>query len=88
MRQESVGWCLVLLVVAQVALPALALPEGRKFAVKPNAIKKVIAEKNEITVIILLWSNENQSKFKCKQMLVALSDNSTEFSSFWDSLAH
>jgi len=51
MRQESVGWCLVLLVVAQVALPALALPEGRKFAVKPNAIKKVIAEKNEITPV-------------------------------------
>jgi len=51
MRQESVGWCLVLLVVVQLALPALALPEGRKFAVKPNANKKVIAEKNEIAPV-------------------------------------
>jgi len=51
MRQESVGWCLVLLVVVQLALPALALPEGRKFAVKPNAHKKVITEKNEITPV-------------------------------------
>ena len=62
MRQESVGWCLVLLVVVQLALPALALPEGRKFAVKPNAHKKVITEKNEITVIILFeWDSNSIS---------------------------
>lgn len=52
MRQQTVGWSLVLLVVLQVALPALALPaeaQGRKFAVKPNDKKKVTTETNEIT---------------------------------------
>jgi len=50
------GCCLVALVVLQLALPALALPQlftkvaeqGRKFAVKPNSNKKVITETNEI----------------------------------------
>ena len=57
MRQQTVGWSLVMLVVLQVALPALALPaeaQGRKFAVKPNDKKKVTAESNEITVIICI----------------------------------
>lgn len=57
MRQQTLGWSLVLLVVLQMTLPALALPQllnrmaeqGRKFAVKPNANKKVITETNEIT---------------------------------------
>lgn len=84
MRQQTLGWSLVLLVVLQMTLPALALPQllnrmaeqgsnldgsffsknsfsntffyytGRKFAVKPNANKKVITETNEITVKLLL----------------------------------
>jgi hypothetical protein len=56
MRQQTVGWSLVLLVVAQVVLPSLALPaseiEGRKFAVKPSSEKKkVTADVNEITPV-------------------------------------
>lgn len=51
MGQQNVGCCLVLLIVVQMMLPAMALPqmfEGRKFAVKPNANKKVVAEKNQV----------------------------------------
>jgi len=56
MRQQTVGWSLVLLVAAQVVLPSLALPaseiEGRKFAVKPSSEKKkVTADVNEITPV-------------------------------------
>lgn len=55
-RQQTLGWSLVALVVLQMTLPALALPQlfgkmaeqGRKFAVKPNSNKKVITDNNEI----------------------------------------
>ncbi|XP_046457754.1 uncharacterized protein LOC124204684 isoform X1 [Daphnia pulex] len=56
MGRQNLGCCLVALIVLQLALPALALPQmfnkfaeqGRKFAVKPNSNKKVITESNEI----------------------------------------
>ncbi|XP_045027694.1 uncharacterized protein LOC116920330 isoform X4 [Daphnia magna] len=55
-QHQNLGCCLVALIVLQLALPALALPQlfnkvaeqGRKFAVKPNSNKKVITETNEI----------------------------------------
>lgn len=55
-RQQTLGWSLVALVVLQMTLPALALPQllgkmaeqGRKFAVKPNSNKKVVTDNNEI----------------------------------------
>jgi len=53
-RQQTLGWSLVALVVLQMTLPALALPQllgkmaeqGRKFAVKPNSNKKVVTDNN------------------------------------------
>jgi len=60
-RQQTLGWSLVALVVLQMTLPALALPQllgkmaeqGRKFAVKPNSNKKVVTDNNnEIAVMI------------------------------------
>jgi len=56
-RQQTFAWGIIALVVLQMVMPAIALPnllnrvaeQGRKFAVKPNAHKKVVTETNEIT---------------------------------------
>jgi len=54
MHRQTTALSLVLLIVLQLTLPALALPSlrgeesARKFAVKPNQNKKVISEVNEI----------------------------------------